>query len=70
MYSCSKLAFVQILMLRIKLSVTIIIGQLTSIRFTRTQKGNTPTKFLYKVLLALSKPALRYAADPASTLKI
>ena len=44
MYSCSKLAFVLILMFRIKLRITIIIGQL---------------------ILALRKPVLSHAVDPA-----
>ena len=64
MYSCPKLAFVQILMSRIKLSITITIGQLTLIRcYTYAKRKHT--KFLYKVLLALSNPVLSYAADPA-----
>ena len=64
MYSCSKLAFVQILMSRIKLSITINIGQLTLIRcYTYVKRKHT--RFLYKVILALSNPVLSYAADLA-----
>ena len=62
--SCSKLAFVQILMSRINLIITIIIGQLTLIRCYIYAKRKL-TKFLCKVPLALSKPVLSYAADPA-----
>ena len=51
-------------MSRIKLIITIIIGQLTLIRcYTYTKRKFT--KFLDKVPLALSKPVLSYAADPA-----
>ena len=58
-YSCSKLAFVQILMTVIKLSIMIITGQLTLIRcYTYAKRKHT--KFLHKVSLALS-----YVVDPA-----
>ena len=53
MYFRSKLAFVQILMSRIKLSVTIIIGQLTLTR-CYTYAKRKYTKLLYKVPLALN----------------
>ena len=51
-------------MSRIKLSITIIIGQLTLIRcYTYAKRKHT--KFLYKLPLALNKPVLSYATDPA-----
>ena len=54
----------QILMLRIKLRITIIIGQFTLIRcYNYTTKKHT--QFFYKALLAVSKPVLSYAADTA-----
>ena len=64
MYSFSKLAFVKMLMSRIKLNIAMIIGQLNLIRcYTSAKRKHT--KFLCKVPLALSKPVLSYAADPA-----
>ena len=51
-------------MFRMKLRITIIIGQLTSIRcYTYAKRKHT--KFLYKVPLYSTKPVLSYAADPA-----
>ena len=51
-------------MSRVKLIITMIIGQLTLIRcYTYAKRKHT--KFLYKVPLALTKPVLSYAADPA-----
>ena len=49
---------------RITLSITMIIRQLTLIRCYTWAKRKY-IKFLYKVPLALSKPVLSYAADPA-----
>ena len=62
-YSCSKHAFVQILMSKIKLNVTMNIGQLTLIRIYTYSKRKT-TKCLYQVPLGLSNPVLSHAADP------
>ena len=65
-YFCSILAFVQILIFRIKLSIKIKIGQLTLI-LGYTYLKRKHTKFLYKVPLALSNPALSFSADPENT---
>ena len=51
-------------MSRIKLGITIIVGQVTLIGcYTYAKRKHS--KFLYKVPLALSKSVLSYAADPA-----
>ena len=51
-------------MFRIKLRITIIIGQLTLIQcYTYAKRKHT--KFVYNLLLALRKPVLSYAVDPA-----
>ena len=49
-------------MSRIKLGITIIVGQVTLIGCYTYAKRK---QFLYKVPLALSKSVLSYAADPA-----
>ena len=61
-YSCSKFTFVQKLISRIKLNITINIGQLT-LTWCYTCAMRKHTIFLYKVPLVLSNPALNYMTD-------
>ena len=62
--TCLKLAFVQILVSSIKLSITMKIGQFGLIRWY-TYLKRKHSKFLYKIPLASSNPALSYLTDPA-----
>ena len=62
--TCLKLAFVQILVSSIKLSITMKIGQFALIRWY-TYVKRKHSKFLYKIPSVLSNPALSYMTDPA-----
>ena len=64
MHYLSKLAFAQILMSTIKLSITLKIGQFALIRCYTCAKKK-PSIFFCKVPLALSNSPLSYTADLA-----